>query len=97
MSRNSLFRRDRRGRPFTEHTRTLHARGQSRLGSMMEVTTNYAIGFVVAWATSYFVLRAMGFHATVRDNFLITVVFTAVSMVRSYCVRRFFNWLHHRP
>jgi hypothetical protein len=66
-------------------------RGQTRKQSMLEVTVNYSVGFVVAWITSALVLKAFGFQASVADNFWITVIFTAVSMARSYVVRRIFN------
>lgn len=70
--------------------------GQSRRVSMAEVLCNYTIGFVVAMITSILALRFLGIEATISDNFWITVIFTIVSICRSYLVRRLFNHLQLR-
>lgn len=35
-----------------------------------------------------------GFHITMVQNFWITVIFTFISLLRGYYVRRLFNWMH---
>lgn len=69
---------------------------QSRLGSAAESAVSTAIGFGVSWAATPFILAAFGYHAGVGTAFGITVVYTALSLVRGYVVRRAFNRLHHR-
>lgn len=71
-------------------------KGQSKRASVVEVLLNYTIGFVIAWITSILALKALGISATVSENFWITVIFTIVSICRSYLVRRLFNHLHAR-
>lgn len=67
---------------------------QSRRHSALETALSTAIGFVVAFLANLVILPAFGYTPSFSDNFLITCFFTAVSLVRGYCVRRFFNWLH---
>lgn len=68
---------------------------QSRLGSMIEAVANVAIGYGVAVATQVVVFPWFGLHASMSDNLLIGAIFTVVSLVRSYTLRRLFNLLHH--
>jgi hypothetical protein len=65
--------------------------GQSRRMSLVEICTSTAIGFVVAFVTTHFVMPWFGHNVSYSDNFWITCIFTVVSLVRSYCVRRLFE------
>lgn len=67
---------------------------QSRRMSALESVANIAIGYGVAVATQVAVFPLFGLRASVRDNLGIGAIFTAVSLVRSYCLRRAFNSLH---
>lgn len=64
---------------------------QSRRGSMVESVVNVAIGFLVAVLTQVAVFPAFGIHIPLSSNLGIAAVFTAISIVRSYCVRRIFE------
>jgi len=64
---------------------------QSRKRSALEAVANVAIGFLVAVAANLIVLPAFGYLVTVADSFGIGIIFTAVSLARSYIVRRLFN------
>lgn len=66
---------------------------QSRIGSFVESVVNVAIGFGVSMAANLIVLPAYGYEVTTTDAFNIGLVFTAISVVRSYFVRRVFNFL----
>lgn len=68
-------------------------KGQSRKGSLVETCASTAIGFVVSLMLISLVLPAFGYHSTPAHNFWITVIFTVASVVRGYCVRRFFEAL----
>lgn len=66
--------------------------GQSKLGSVMEALANIAVGFSINWAANMLILPLFGFDAlTARVAFNIGLVFTAISLVRSYVLRRIFN------
>lgn len=67
---------------------------QSRLGSMIEAGANVAIGYGVAVAAQVVVFPWFGLQASLSDNLMIGAVFTVVSLVRSYILRRVFNLLH---
>ena len=65
--------------------------GQSRLGSFVEAMANVAIGYGIALASQLVILPAYGVHVSMRANIEIGLWFTAVSICRSYCLRRWFN------
>jgi len=67
---------------------------QTRMQSAIETVASTAIGFVIAYAASYTVLPLFGHHVTHGQNFWITVIFTVISLIRGWCVRRLFNRLH---
>ena len=53
--------------------------------------TNVLIGYGVAVATQMLVFPLFGLHATLQENLLIGLIFTAVSLIRSYLLRRVFE------
>ena len=71
---------------------------QSRWMSLAEAVTNVLVGYGVAVATQMLVFPLFGFEASLQDNLAIGLVFTAVSLVRSYLLRRAFETLRvHSP
>lgn len=66
---------------------------QTRTGSFVEAWTNVLVGFVVSVLANLVVLPAFGYAVTSGDAVWIGVVFTGISLVRSYALRRFFNWI----
>ena len=64
---------------------------QSRWMSLVEAVTNVLIGYGVAVATQMLVFPLFGLHATLQENLLIGLIFTAVSLIRSYLLRRVFE------
>lgn len=64
---------------------------QSKRMSFVESLTNVAIGYLVAVGSQVMVFPLFGIQVPLRDNFLIGLWFTAISIVRSYVLRRFFN------
>ena len=69
---------------------------QSRLMSMVESLANVLVGYGVAVATQMAVLPLFGLAVTVTENLLIGLIFTVVSIVRSYALRRGFEALRVR-
>lgn len=67
---------------------------QTKTQSLFEIVVNYAIGFAVALAVQMLLMRIYNVPMSASRDVAITVVFTAVSIVRSYLVRRFFNRRH---
>lgn len=66
---------------------------QSRKGSLIEALINVLIGYGVSFAANMTVLPLFGFNVTLTQNLLIGLIFTVISVVRSYVVRRYFNGL----
>jgi hypothetical protein len=69
---------------------------QSRLMSLVESLANVLVGYGVAVATQMLVFPLFGLAVTVTENLLIGLIFTAVSIVRSYALRRGFEALRVR-
>ena len=66
---------------------------QSRWMSFAEAVVNGVVGYGVAAVTPMLVFPLFGMRASVSDNLLIGVIFTMVSMVRSFTLRRVFESL----
>lgn len=64
---------------------------QSRLMSAIEAIANVVIGYLVSVAANIIVLPMFGYDVTIADSFAIGLAFTAISLVRSYILRRVFN------
>lgn len=69
---------------------------QSRRHSAVESIANVAIGYGVAVASQIVIFPMFGIHIPLGDNLLIGLWFTAISIVRSYALRRLFNRLTYR-
>ena len=62
---------------------------QSKLESWVEVFFNYATGFIVAWLTYAFIVMP---NLWLKNSpFWVTVLFTVISVFRTFFWRRFFN------
>ena len=68
--------------------------GQTRLASFIESCLNVLIGFGVALLSQLLVFPLFGIHIPLSQNLAIGLIFTVISIIRSYWVRRLFNYLH---
>jgi len=64
---------------------------QSRIHSLVESLVNVAIGYLIAVAAQIAVFPLFGYSIKLGDNFLIGLVFAAISIARSYIIRRWFT------
>ena len=64
---------------------------QSRAHSAIESVANVAVGYTLAIATQAAVFPMFGLHASAGQHMAIGAIFTVVSLVRSYALRRAFN------
>ena len=71
---------------------------QTKLSSFIEAWVNVAIGFAINFTANLIVLPLFGFSTlTAGVAFHIGLVYTVISVARSYVVRRWFNaWLHRK-
>ena len=66
---------------------------QSRRASLTEATTNMLVGYCVAIAAQVVIFPLFGIYASASEHLAIGALFTAVSLVRSYALRRLFETL----
>lgn len=69
---------------------------QSRAMSLCEAFANIAVGYWLAVATQLAVFPLFGLPARVGDALSLGAIFTAVSLARSYLLRRAFETLRPR-
>lgn len=66
---------------------------QTKTGSLIEAAANIAVGFAINWCANMVVLPWFGLQVSAGTAFHIGLVFTVISLVRSYVLRRWFNGL----
>jgi hypothetical protein len=66
---------------------------QTRTGSAVEAGLNIVVGFGINYVANLLVLPLFGFDVTPRAAFEMGLVFTGISLARSYVLRRWFNSL----
>lgn len=64
---------------------------QSKVESLVESAVNIVIGFVVAILSQVVVFPMYGIHVPLSTNLAMGVWFTAISLLRMYVIRRWFN------
>jgi len=69
---------------------------QSRLMSLVESVANVVVGYGVAVVTQILIFPIFGLHTTLAQNLKLGLVFTIVSIGRSYALRRFFEAVRMR-
>jgi len=66
---------------------------QSKKKSLIESVVNTFVGFLVTLAVSPFVYKMCSVEMSYPKMTLVTLVFTLVSVLRNYVIRRVFNKL----
>lgn len=69
---------------------------QSRRMSLVEALTNVAVGYGIAVVTQMAIFPVFGLHATLTQNLTMGAMFTVVSIVRSFALRRLFEAIRGR-
>ena len=69
---------------------------QTQLQTLIEVICSTIFAMVLSVALGTVIYPLFGHRFSMADNTWITVIFTVVSMIRSYWTRRFFNYLHRK-
>lgn len=67
---------------------------QTRRQSMIEAVVNILVGITVAFISNIVILGAYDTNLTISQNLGITLWMTFISLIRSYSLRRYFNWKH---
>lgn len=66
--------------------------GQSRRSSAIEATVNILVGYWLAVGAQYIVFPFFGIAVSISTSLYIGLFFTILSLVRSYVLRRMFNY-----
>jgi hypothetical protein len=66
---------------------------QSRKASLVEALINVDVGFGINMAMQFALFAWFGIHLAIRDGLIIGLIFTVVSIARSFILRRAFEAL----
>ncbi|MGI3212359.1 DUF7220 family protein [Roseovarius tibetensis] len=64
---------------------------QSRRMSLVEAITNVVVGYALAVATQILVFPWFGLQANLGENLALGGIFTGISLLRGYTLRRLFE------
>jgi hypothetical protein len=65
---------------------------QKRKISLLESISNTFIGMLLSFGIQVVIYPALDIPVTINQNIIITVIFTAFSIMRGYAIRRMFNY-----
>lgn len=82
-----------RFKPPRGHAPTLPL-GQSRRASLLEAFANILLGFGISSLANWLLLPLWGFSVSPSAALEIGLLFTLISLLRSYFLRRLFNAIH---
>lgn len=69
---------------------------QTKKWSFIEACINILIGYTVSIIAQYTIFPMFGVYIALSEHMLMGLCFTVFSVVRSYYVRRLFNYLHSK-
>ena len=64
---------------------------QTKKQSLIESLTSTTIGIIIGIVLNLTILPIFGYPVSLSDSLWISVIFTIVSIIRSYIIRRWFN------
>ena len=64
---------------------------QTKKQSLIESLTSTTIGIIIGIVLNLTILPISGYPVSLSDSLWISVIFTAISIIRSYIIRRCFN------
>ncbi|MCT7637054.1 DUF7220 family protein [Aliarcobacter butzleri] len=66
---------------------------QTKRMSLIETVLSVLIGYIVALLSQIVVFPLFDIEVSLIDNLLIGLLFTVISIIRGYYIRRLFNWI----
>lgn len=64
---------------------------QSKKESLIETLTSVFVGWLIGVILNLTVLPLFNYNITVTDSLWVSLIFTAISVIRGYLIRRYFN------
>jgi len=71
---------------------------QSQWGSLKETILNISSGFFLSLLVWIFIISPIFYHewGAFNKSISITLIYTVISIIRSFCWRRYFNYRHKK-
>jgi len=66
-------------------------KGQSVKHSWLEAWVNIFIGFAINYLANLVILPLFGFHISLVNDLYMGLIYTGISLVRQFWLRRYFN------
>jgi|TARA_R100000789_G_scaffold95740_1_gene96538 hypothetical protein len=70
---------------------------QKRVYSFIESATNIVVGLTINIIAQKIIFPLFDIHISTINNLKVALCFTAISLVRSYCIRRWFTRKGNHP
>jgi hypothetical protein len=64
---------------------------QTRTVSLIESWSNVVIGWTINYFANLLIFPLFGMHISLAKNLVMGSIYTSISVVRSYTIRRWFN------
>jgi hypothetical protein len=64
---------------------------QPKTHSLIEASTNLAVGYSINFTANILIFPLFGWNISVKQNLLLGVIYTVISLCRQYIIRRFFT------
>lgn len=64
---------------------------QTKLGSFYEALINILIGWTINFTANMTIFPLFGWEISMEQNVLLGTIYTFISLIRSYVIRRWFN------
>lgn len=69
---------------------------QSKMMSTLEALANIIVGQIYAIVAYMVLLPLFGYEATLSKSIGLTTCFCILGFIRSYVLRRFFDWINYK-
>lgn len=69
---------------------------QKRTHSLLEAIGNTLLGLGISYGAAFIIYPIYGMEAPASVYLQVTLIYTVLSVARSYLVRRIGNWMQHR-
>jgi hypothetical protein len=66
------------------------------MGSLTETISNVVVGLIISLVLNATVFPWLGWAITMQQNLTLAAIYTVVSIIRSYFMRRLFNYISIR-
>ena len=69
---------------------------QTKKESLLEILISVTIGWLIGFISNMVILPLFGYPISVADSIYISILFTLISIIRGYIVRRYFTWKEYK-